>query len=284
MADVVDTITAANLLATAYADPVEAYFNENVNLFGLITRHDEKAQAAGGSSINVPKIGTKSALTKTSGTAASLSTVTEAKATITPTHKYVYELIEDVVEAYTQFSVMDAYARGQGAAIATAANTLAATAIKGAAAGNDVTLGSDNTLTLAKLTEGIANLHAQGVNTGLGNTHLVCSPLAYASLCTLDAYIDASKRADSGGTLVRGEMGSIFGIRVHVSSDWDDDGGTGDDTATMFYSPAVVGALWWGPRVQAQPDLDEIGVKLMTDLLGGATMAVDTWAVNFVNP
>ena len=43
----------------------------------------------------------------------------------------------------------------------------------------------------------------------------------------------------------------IYGMPTYISTDWDDDGGTGDETATVFKKGVVYMAMQIAPRVQS---------------------------------
>ena len=73
------------------------------------------------------------------------------------------------------------------------------------------------------------------------------------------------------------------------SVDWDDDGGTGDETASIFTAESVLYAIQIKPRVQSAYDIDHLATRVVADILFGAvlTQTAATAAgqiVNFNNP
>jgi hypothetical protein len=54
--------------------------------------------------------------------------------------------------------------------------------------------------------------------------------------------------------------------------DWDDDGGTGDETASLFTRDSVVFAMQIEPRVQSAYDIDHLATSVVADCLFGASL------------
>ena len=82
-------------------------------------------------------------------------------------------------------------------------------------------------------------------------------------------------------------------VSVAVASTTDSltasDGGTGDETASIFKKESVYFAMQIAPRVQSAYDLDHLATSVVADVLFGAATshAVDSAAlgiVNFANP
>jgi hypothetical protein len=76
---------------------------------------------------------------------------------------------------------------------------------------------------------------------------------------------------------------------VYASVDWDDDGGTGDETMSIFTKDSVLFAMNMEPRVQSAYDIDHLATSVVADTLFGASLhqgASDTacQVVNFNNP
>ena len=91
------------------------------------------------------------------------------------------------------------------------------------------------------------------------------------------------------GPNITGQLGMIYGMPVFTSTDWDDDGGTGDETASIFTKDSVLFAMQMEPRVQSEYDIDHLATSVVADVLFGAslTQAAGTAAgqiVNFNNP
>ena len=109
------------------------------------------------------------------------------------------------------------------------------------------------------------------------------------SLLSLGDFTEAQKRGDGVGPTVTGNIINAYGLGVYASVDWDDDGGTGDETATIFNKNSVYFAQQLAPRVQSAYDIDHLATSVVADVLFGAalshaTSSTSLGVVNFVNP
>jgi hypothetical protein len=109
------------------------------------------------------------------------------------------------------------------------------------------------------------------------------------SAISLQDFYDASRRGDGVGPIASGAVGMVYGIPTFVSTDWDDDGGTGDETASIFKKESVYLAMQLSPRVQAAYDIDYLSTSLVVDVLFGAALShgassTSLGVVNFNNP
>ena len=157
-----------------------------------------------------------------------------------------------------------------------------------AGTGNDVALGDDNTMTTAKIREGLQSLLDANHDYADGETYFYLSPASYMSVLSLQDFYDASRRGDGQNPNVSGASGQIYGMPTFVSTDWDDDG-TGDETASIFKKESVYFAMQIAPRVQSSYDIDHLATSVVADVLFGAALshAVGSTAlgvVNFANP
>ena len=78
-------------------------------------------------------------------------------------------------------------------------------------------------------------------------------------------------------------------VKDPVFVDWDDDGGTGDETACIFKRSGVYYASQLAPRVQESYDIDYLATSIVVDSLFGATLSHSASStalpvVNFNNP
>lgn len=130
------------------------------------------------------------------------------------------------------------------------------------ATGNDVTLTTDNQVTSAELRSGLQKLLDAGFDYADGETFLYASPASYMYLLGLQDFYDSSRRGDEQNPNVSGSVGMIYGMPTYISTDWDDDGGTGDETATVFKKESVYMAMQLQPRVQSAYDIDHLAINL----------------------
>ena len=153
------------------------------------------------------------------------------------------------------------------------------------ATGNDVSLSSDNTFTTALIRSGLQKLLDAGHDYTDGEHYFYCSPAAYMSLLSLGDFTEAQKRGDAENPLASGRIINAYGLEVYASTDWDDDGGSGDETATIFNKNSVYFAQQLAPRVQSSYDIDHLATSVVADVLFGAALshAASSTSMGIVN-
>ena len=246
--------------------------------------------AGGGDILHIPKVTDETAAAKSAGSPVTYSANTDGKIDLTVNqHHYEAKRIEDIVKVQESADLFNAYARSMGYALAKKVENYLAVDILQAATGNDVTLAADNTFTTALLRSGLQKLLDAGHDYTDGQTFLYASPAAYMSLLSLGDFTEAQKRGDAENPNVNGRIMQAYGLSVYASTDWDDDGGTGDETATIFNKDSVYFAQQISPRVQSSYDIDHLSTSVVADVLFGAVLshAAGSTAmavVNFNNP
>ena len=288
MANVTVT-TAANFIPEMWRDAILDYAERRFVLRNQV--QDFSSMLAGGGDIlHIPKVTQETAAAKAADTAVTYSVNTDGKIDLTvDQHHYEAKRIEDIVKVQESADLFNAYARSMGYALAKKVENYLAVDILQAATGNDVTLAADNTFTTALLRSGLQKLLDAGHDYTDGQTYLYCSPAAYMSMLSLGDFTEAQKRGDAENPNVAGRIMQAYGLSVYASTDWDDDGGTGDETATIFNKEAVYFAQQISPRVQSSYDIDHLSTSVVADVLFGAALshAVGSTAmavVNFNNP
>jgi hypothetical protein len=247
-----------------------------------------------GDTVHVPRVSEETAAAKSAGSAVTYSANTDGEASISiDQHAYEAKRIDDIVRVQASYDLFSLYAKSMGYGLAKKVENYLAVDIIQSATANDVTLSADNTFTTALVRSGMQKLLDIGVDYTDGDTHFYASPAGYMSLMSLGEFSDFQERGpEAGGGAgpnVTGQLGSIYGMPVYTSTDWDDDGGTGDETASIFTKDSVLLAMQMEPRVQSEYDIDHLATSVVADVLFGAslTQAAGTAAgqiVNFANP
>ena len=246
--------------------------------------------AGGGDILNIPKVAEETAAAKSGGSAVTYSANTDGVIQLTvDQHHYEAKRIEDIVKVQESADLFNAYAQSMGYALAKKVENYLAIDILQAATGNDTALAADNTFTTALLRTGLQKLLDAGHDYTDGDHNLYCSPASYMSLLSLGDFTDANVRGDGESPHAQGKVMSAYGLNVFPSTDWDDDGGTGDETATIFNRQSVYFAQQVAPRVQSSYDIDHLATSVVADVLFGAALshAASSTAlgiVNFTNP
>lgn len=241
--------------------------------------------AGGGDTIHIPKVDEETAVSLTGGAAITYTNTTDGKVDLTVDQHFLSaKRIDDVVKVQQSAGLFEAYAKSMGYALAKKVENYIALLVQ-TGSGNDVALGADNTFTTAKFREGLQKLLDAGVDYADGNSFMYASPAAYMSLLSLGDFTDANVRGDGQNPHASGKLISAYGIELFASTDWDDDGGTGDETASIFRKESVYFAQQQNMRIQSSYDIDYLATSVVADVLFGAALshAVSNTALGVVN-
>jgi len=285
----VTTTTAANFIPELWRDAILDYAERKFQLRNQVLDFSSLV-SNGGDVLNIPKISEETAAAKSADTAVTYSANTDGVVQLNLNqHQYEAKRIEDIVRVQESADLFNAYAKSMGYALAKKVENYLAVDVLQSATGNDVTLATDNTFTTAEIRSGLQKLLDAGFDYADGEHYFYCSPAAYLSLLSLGDFTEAQKRGDGVGPTVTGNIINAYGLGVYASTDWDDDGGTGDETATIFNKNSVYFAQQLAPRVQSAYDIDHLATSVVADVLFGAalshaTSSTSLGVVNFVNP
>jgi len=284
----VTTTTAANFIPEMWSDALLDYAERMFRLRNQVSDFSGML-AGGGDTLHIPKVTEETAAAKSADTAVTYSANTDGKIDLSvDQHHYEAKRIEDIVKVQESADLFNMYARSMGYAIAKKVENYLAVDVVQSATGNDTALSTDNQLTAALLRSGLVKLLDAGHDYTDGNSWLYASPEVYSYLLGLDEFVHFDKRGDEAGQ-VSGKVGDVYGMPVHVSTDWDDDGGTGDETASIFKREAIYFAMQMSPRVQSSYDIDYLATSVVADVLFGASLShaassTSCGIVNFTNP
>ena len=289
MADGNVTITtAASFIPEMWRDAIIDYAERKFQMRNQVLDFSSML-AGGGDILNIPKVTEETAASKSAGTAVTYTNNTDGVIQLAvDQHHYEAKRIEDIVRVQESADLFNAYAQSMGYALAKKVENYLALLVQGAT-GNDVSLSSDNTFTTALIRSGLQKLLDAGYDYTDGEHYFYCSPAAYMSLLSLGDFTEAQKRGDGENPLASGRIINAYGLEVYPSIDWDDDGTSGDETATIFNKNSVYFAQQLAPRVQSSYDIDHLATSVVADVLFGAALshAASSTAmgiVNFNNP
>ena len=273
-----------------WRDAILDYAERNFRLRNQVT---DISDAIEGDVIHIPRVSEETAAAKSADTAVTYSAQTDGETQVSmDQHHYEAKRIEDIVRVQSSYDLFNLYARSMGYGIAKKIENYLAVDVLQSATANDVTLSTDNTFTSALVRSGLQKLLDQGVDYTNGETFFYASPASYMSLMSLGEFSDFQERGpeSSGvGPNISGNLGIIYGMPVYNSVDWDDDGGTGDETATIFTRDSVLFGMNMEPRVQSAYDIDHLATSVVVDTLFGASLSQPAGdaagqVVNFNNP
>tara|TARA_R110000765_G_scaffold62092_1_gene120443 strand:- start:1832 stop:2695 length:864 start_codon:yes stop_codon:yes gene_type:complete len=280
--------TGANFIPELWSSAILDYAERAFSLRNQVSDFSGMI-AGGGDTIHIPKVTEETAAAKSAGTAVTYSANTDGKVDLAiDQHHYEAKRIDDIVMVQESADLFNMYTRSMGYAIAKKVENYLAVSVIQAATGNDTALSTDNQLTASLLRSGLVKLLDAGHDYTDGNTWLYASPEVYSYLLGLDEFVHFDKRGDVAGQ-VKGKVGDVYGMPVIVSNDWDDDGGTGDETASIFKRESIYFAMQMQPRVQSSYDIDYLATSVVADVLFGSTLShaassTSCGVVNFTNP
>ena len=284
----VTTTTAASFIPEMWRDAILDYAERKFQLKNQV--QDFSSMLSGGGDIlNIPKVAEETAASKSADTAVTYSANTDGKIQLAvDQHHYEAKRIEDIVKVQESADLFNAYAQSMGYALAKKVENYLALLIQ-TGTGNDVALATDNVFTTTLVRSGLQKMLDAGFDYTDGDTYMYASPAAYMSLLSLGEFSEAQKRGDDENPNVSGKIIQAYGMSLFPSVDWDDDGGTGDETASIFKRESVYFAQQVAPRVQSAYDIDHLATSVVADVLFGAALshAVSSTSlgiVNFNNP
>ena len=284
----VSTTTAAVFIPELWRDAILDYAERKFELRNQVM--DFSSELPSGDVLHIPKVTEETAASKDANTAVTYTNNTDGEVTITvDQHHYEAKRIEDIVRVQESANLFGAYAQSMGYSLAKKVENYLAVDVIQSATGNDVSLSSDNTMTSALLRSGLQKLLDAGFDYADGETYLYASPATYMGLLGLQDFFDSSRRGDEQNPNVSGGVGMIYGMPTFISTDWDDDGGSGDETASIFKKESVYMAMQIAPRVQSAYDIDHLATSVVADILFGASLShgassTSLGVVNFNNP
>ena len=285
----VTTTTAANFIPELWRDAILDYAERQFLLRNQVLDFSSLV-ATGGDTLNIPKVTEETAAAKSAGSAVTYTNNTDGVVQLSLNqHQYEAKRIEDIVKVQESADLFGAYAKSIGYSLAKKIENYIAVDILQSATGNDGSLSSDNTFTTALIRSGLQKLLDAGHDYTDGDHFFYCSPAAYMSLLSLGDFTEAQKRGDGENPAVSGKIINAYGLNVYPSVDWDDDGGSNDETATIFNRNSVYYAQQFAPRVQSSYDIDHLATSIVADVLFGAVLShgassTSLGVVNFNNP
>ena len=296
----VTTTTAATFIPEVWSDEIVASYKKNLVLANLIKKMNFKGKK--GDTVHIPSPTRGSASAKTAGNQVNLIAATEGEVTVSINNHYEYSrLIEDIVEAQALASLRGFYTEDAGYALAKQVDTTLIQLARGARSGNAAnaqysggiigstgaayTYGTSNAAAIADagIRKAIQILDDQDVP--MDGRSLVVPPTARNSMLGIARFTEQAFKG-TGSTLMNGEFGDIYGVKVYVSTNCDTAAGnsTTDRVALMFQRDWAVLVEQLGVRSQTQYKQEYLGTLFTADTLYGAAELRDGSCVPLVVP
>ena len=282
----VTTSSAANFIPEIWSDEIVAAYKKNLVMANLVKKMNFRGKK--GDTVHIPSPARGSASAKTAANAVTLIAESNSDISVSIASHYEYSrLIEDIVEAQALASLRGFYTEDAGYALAKQVDTSLIQLGRGAnggTAGNQQYAGGLIGSTGAAYTYASSNAAAiadAGIRKAIqvlddndvpmDGRSLVVPPVARNSMLGINRFTEQAYRGN-GNTLVNGEFGDIYGVKVYVSTNCDTTAAsTPDKVALLFQRDFAVLVEQLGVRTQTQYKQEFLANLLTADTLYGVS-------------
>ena len=296
--DHVTNTTANTFIPEIWSDEIVAAYKRSLVMANLVKKMNFKGKKGDTVHIPAPNRGTASA--KTASTQVNLIAATEGEIVVNINNHFEYSrLIEDITEAQALSSLRQFYTDDAGFALGRQVDTSLIRLGRGARGGNAAnqaytggiigstgaayTSGTSNAAAIADagIRRAIQLLDDQDVP--MDGRSLVVPPVARNSMLGINRFTEQAFKGN-GSTLINGEFGDIYGVKVYVTTNCDNAAGNAaaDRVALMFHRDWAVLVEQLGIRSQTQYKQEWLGTLFTADTLYGAAELRDAAAVPIV--
>jgi N4-gp56 family major capsid protein len=298
--DHVTTTSAANFIPEIWSDEIVASYKRALVMANLVKKMSFKGKK--GDIVHIPAPSRATASAKVASTQVNLIAGVEGEIQVAINQHFEYSrLIEDIVEAQALSSLRSFYTDDAGFALGRQVDTSLIRLGRGARSGNAAnqaytggiigstgvayTSGTSNAAAIADagIRRAIQLLDDQDVP--MDGRALVVPPVARNSMLGIARFTEQAFKGN-GTTLINGEFGDIYGVKVFVSTNCDTAAGnsTTDRAALMFHRDSMVLVEQLGIRAQTQYKQEWLGTLFTADTLYGVAELRDTAIVPLIVP
>jgi N4-gp56 family major capsid protein len=296
--DHVTNTTAATFIPEIWSDEIVAAYKKSLVMANLVKKMNFKGKK--GDTVHIPSPARGVASAKSASTQVNLIAATEGEVVVSINNHFEYSrLIEDITEAKALSSLRQFYTDDAGHALGRQVDTSLIRLGRGARGGNAAnqaytggiigstgvayTSGSSNAANIADagIRAAIQLLDDQDVP--MDGRSLVVPPVARNSMLGINRFTEQAFKG-TGSTLMNGEFGDIYGVKVYVSTNCDTAAGNSgtDRVALMFHRDWAVLVEQLGIRSQTQYKQEWLGTLFTADTLYGVAELRDYSAVPIV--
>ena len=296
-ANAVTTTSAANFIPEVWSDEIVASYKKNLVMANLVKKMNFKGKK--GDTVHIPSPTRGSASAKSAANTVTLIAESDSDISVSINNHYEYSrLIEDIVEAQALSSLRGFYTEDAGYALAKQVDTSLIQLGRGAnggTAGNQHYAGGLIGSTGAAYTYSSSNAAAiadAGIRKAIqvlddsdvpmDGRALVVPPVARNSMLGIARFTEQAFKG-TGSTLMNGEFGDIYGVKVFVSTNCDTtDASTPDKVALLFQRDFAVLVEQLGIRSQTQYKQEFLGTLFTADTLYGVSELRDKSCVPLI--
>ena len=296
--DHVTNTTAATFIPEIWSDEIVAAYKKSLVMANLVKKMNFKGKK--GDTVHIPSPARGVASAKSATTQVNLIAATEGEVVVNINNHFEYSrLIEDITEAQALSSLRQFYTDDAGHALGRQVDTSLIRLGRGARGGNAANsaysggiIGSTGVAYTAG-SSNAANIADAGIRTAIqllddqdvpmDGRSLVVPPVARNSMLGIARFTEQAFKG-TGSTLMNGEFGDIYGVKVYVSTNCDTASGNtaSDRVALMFHRDWAVLVEQLGIRSQTQYKQEWLGTLFTADTLYGVAELRDYSAVPIV--
>lgn len=296
--DHVTNTTAATFIPEIWSDEIVAAYKKSLVMANLVKKMNFKGKK--GDTVHIPSPTRGVATAKSASTQVTLIAATEGEVVVNINNHFEYSrLIEDITEAQALSSLRQFYTDDAGHALGRQVDTSLIRLGRGARGGNAANsayaggiIGSTGVAYTAG-SSNAANIADAGIRTAIqllddqdvpmDGRSLVVPPVARNSMLGINRFTEQAFKGN-GSTLMNGEFGDIYGVKVYVSTNCDTASGNtaSDRVALMFHRDWAVLVEQLGIRSQTQYKQEWLGTLFTADTLYGVAELRDYSAVPIV--
>ena len=275
------TTTTANVFRpNVWSNEVLDAVQSNLVILPLVKHYDSDI-ASYGQTVEIPNVSNISANAKSANTQVTLNGPTETKTTITLNLHYESSfLVEDIVKAQSKYDLRSVYTKRAGYAIA---EKIDKSLVDEMTANFTQTVGTFGTA--ISDTNVLAALRKlDDAKAPQENRSFVVTPQGKQEMLAIDKYIryDAIGVSGDQNSIVNGQIGEIYGVRVYMSQNLTVTAGTPTQNNHLFFhEEAAAVAIQVQPRTQAQYKQEYLGWLVTVDVLFGVKVLRATFGVLF---
>lgn len=246
-----------------------------------LVRHYDAEVSSYGQTVEIPNVSNITANAKAYNTQVTLNGPTETKTTITLNLHYESSfLVEDIVKAQSKYDLRSVYTKRAGYAIA---EKMDRSLVDEMTANFTQTVGAFGTvISDANVLASLRKL--DDAKAPQDNRSFVVTPQGKQEMLNIDKYIryDAIGIAGDQNSIVNGQIGEIYGVRVYMSQNLSVTAGTPTQNNHLFFhEEACAVAIQVQPRTQAQYKQEYLGWLVTVDALLGVKVLRSTFGVLF---
>ena len=296
----VTNTTAATFIPEVWSDEIVAAYKKSLVMANLVKKMGFKGKK--GDTVHIPTPTRGSASAKSSLAQVTLQAATESDTPIYINKHYEYSrLIEDITEVQALSSLRRFYTEDAGYALGKQVDTDLITLGRGANGGTSTnaqyaggiigstgaayTYGTSNAAAIADAGIRKAIQLMDDDDVPMDNRSLVVPPTARNSMLGIARFTEQAFKGN-GDTLMTGQFGDIYGVKVFVSTNCDTAAGnsTTDRVALMFHKDWAVLVEQLGVRSQSQYMQEFLATLYTADMLYGVGELRDYGAIPIVVP